>query len=119
MNDLGERLTELQPEMPLGCLNVLTGGFMLFMIVERFRGGDPVPVYQRFRDKGRMAPEGLTYVSNWVTDDLRECFQVMECEDAALLDEWLSRWADIVEFEVHHVVTSAEAAQRLAPRLGR
>ena len=28
------------------------------MIVERFQNGDPVPVYRRFRDRGRMAPDG-------------------------------------------------------------
>jgi hypothetical protein len=54
---------------------------MLYMIIEHFRGGDPVPVYRRFRDKGRMAPEGLTYISSWVTHDLTTCFQVMETED--------------------------------------
>jgi hypothetical protein len=36
---------------------------MLFMVVENFRG-DPVPAYRRFRDHGRLAPEGLRYVSS-------------------------------------------------------
>lgn len=90
---------------------------MLYMIVEHFRGGDAVPVYRRFRDRGRMAPEGLRYVSSWVTDDLRRCFQVMECDDRALLDEWMANWADLVDFEVIPVVTSAEAAAAVAPRL--
>jgi hypothetical protein len=86
---------------------------MLFMIIERFRGGDPVPVYRRFRERGRLAPLGLTYINSWVTDDLAACYQVMECEDRALLDEWLANWADIVEFEVHPVITSPEAAARV------
>ena len=90
---------------------------MLFLIIERFRNGDAVPVYQRFRDRGRMAPEGLTYVSSWVTTDLSLCYQVMECEDRALLDEWLSHWSDIVDFEVQPVITSAQAAATIAPRL--
>ena len=90
---------------------------MLFLIIERFRNGDAVPVYQRFRDRGRMAPEGLTYVSRWVTTDLSLCYQVMECEDRALLDEWLSHWSDIVDFEVQPVITSAQAAATIAPRL--
>ena len=90
---------------------------MLYMIVEHFRGGDAVPVYRRFRDRGRMAPEGLRYVSSWVTDDLRRCFQVMECDERALLDEWIANWADLVDFEVIPVVTSAEAAAAVAPRL--
>ena len=90
---------------------------MLYMVVERFRDGDPVPVYRRFRDRGRLLPDGVRWVASWVTEDLRRCFQVMECDDRALLDEWMSRWDDVAEFEVIPVVTSAEAAAAVAPRL--
>lgn len=86
---------------------------MLFMIVEHFRGGDARPVYQRFRLHGRLAPEGLHYVTSWVTTDLTRCYQVMECADSALLDTWLDAWRDLVDFEVHPVITSAEAAARV------
>lgn len=89
---------------------------MLFMVIEHFRG-DPVPVYRRFRDRGRLAPDGLRYVTSWVTTDLQRCFQVMECEDRGLLDQWIGQWEDIVEFEVIEVVTSADAARSVAPRL--
>jgi hypothetical protein len=87
---------------------------MLFMIVEHFKNGDPAPVYARFRERGRLTPSGLQYVNSWVTSDLTRCYQVMECDDRGLLDEWISRWADLVEFEVIPVVTSAEAASRAA-----
>ena len=87
------------------------------MIVERFHDGDAVPVYRRFRDHGRLAPDGLRYVSSWVTEDFRQCFQVMECEDRRLLDEWMANWADLVDFDVHPVMTSPEAANSIAPRL--
>ena len=90
---------------------------MLYMVIENFRDGNAIPVYRRFRDKGRLAPEGLTYVSSWVTDDLRRCYQVMECEDRALLDAWIVAWNDIVDFEVIDVITSAEAAATVTPRL--
>jgi len=90
---------------------------MQFVIVERFRGGDPVPVYRRFRDRGRLAPDGLRYVNSWVSEDLTCCYQVMECEDRALLDQWLANWSDIVDFEVIPAISSAEAAARVAPRL--
>ena len=89
---------------------------MTYMIIERFRAGDPVPVYRRFRERGRLAPDGLRYVASWVTADLRQCFQVMECEDPRLLDEWTSRWSDLVEFEILPVVTSAEAADAVLAR---
>ena len=83
---------------------------MLYMIVEHFRDGDPKPVYERFRAKGRLAPDGLRYINSWVTDDLAHCYQVMECDDRSLLDQWIAAWSDLVDFEVHPVVTSAEAA---------
>ena len=86
---------------------------MLYMIVEHFRNGDPVPVYERFRARGRLAPEGVRYINSWVTDDLTTCYQVMECENRQLLDQWLAAWTDLVEFEVKPVITSAEAAAKV------
>jgi hypothetical protein len=83
---------------------------MLYMIIEHFRNGDPAPVYARFREQGRLAPDGLQYVNSWVTADLSSCYQVMECDDRALLDSWMAAWDDLVEFEVHPVITSAEAS---------
>jgi hypothetical protein len=90
---------------------------MLYMVVEHFKNGDAVPVYRRFRERGRMAPIGLTYISSWVTADLTRCFQIMESPNRALLDQWLAQWADLVDFEVLPVITSAEAAASVAPRL--
>ena len=84
---------------------------MLYMIIEDFRAG-AAPVYERFRMKGRLAPDGLTYVSSWVTDDLARCYQVMQCDDRSLLDTWMSAWTDLVDFEVHPVISSADAAAR-------
>jgi len=84
---------------------------MLFMVIENFRRQDAKSVYRRFRDKGRMMPEGLTFVHSWVAADLGRCFQVMECDDAALLQEWVSAWSDLVEFEIVPVVPGAEAAK--------
>ncbi|HEY7187667.1 MAG TPA: DUF3303 family protein [Vicinamibacterales bacterium] len=90
---------------------------MLFMIIEHFKGGDPIPVYRRFRDRGRMAPEDVRYVNSWVTSDLTRCYQVMESPDRARLDEWLQRWDDLVDFDVVPVITSPEAQAVVAPRL--
>jgi uncharacterized protein DUF3303 len=90
---------------------------MLYLVVENFRGGDAVPVYRRFRERGRLAPDGLRYQGSWVTLDFRRCFQLMECDDPALLDQWMANWQDLVDFEVISVQTSAEAAAAIGPRL--
>ena len=91
---------------------------MIYLVIENFREGDPRPVYARFAERGRLAPEGLRYVSSWVTQDLRRCFQVMETRDRALLEAWMERWRDLVDFEVIPVVSSAEAAAMVAALSG-
>ena len=90
---------------------------MLFMVIERFKNGDALPVYGRFRDRGRLAPPGLDYVSSWVSADLTTCFQIMEAPDRALLDRWMAQWGDLVDFEVVSVMTSAEAVATVTPLL--
>jgi hypothetical protein len=90
---------------------------MLWMIIERFKDGDPVPVYRRFREKGRLASEALKYIGSWVSEDMTCCYQVMECEDRRPLDEWLGRWSDLVRFEVVPVITTSEVMDRIEPRL--
>ena len=86
----------------------------LYMVVEHFRNNDAAAVYRRFRERGRMAPEGLVYVSSWVDDKLERCFQLMETHNRGLLDDWMANWSDLVEFEVYPVITSKEAAERVA-----
>ena len=90
---------------------------MLYLVIERFKNRDAVPVYRRFRDQGRLAPDGLRYVSSWVETNWDRCFQLMECDDPALFDEWIARWRDLVDFEILPVVTSADAAERMRPLL--
>lgn len=86
------------------------------MVIERFRGGDPGPVYARFREQGRLTPAGVSYVESWVDTSLTHCYQLMETEDLTLLDRWMDAWRDLVDFDVHEVITSTEAADRAAPR---
>ena len=87
------------------------------MIIENFKDRDPVPVYRRFRDCGRLLPEGLQYVSSWVDEKLERCFQLMETDDRKLLDEWITHWSDIVEFEIYPVLSSKEAVEKVSSRL--
>jgi hypothetical protein len=89
----------------------------LYMVVEHFKNQDAIPVYRRFREQGRMAPDGVTYVSSWVDDKFERCYQLMETQDRQLLDQWMSRWSDLVDFEVIPVMTSKEAAEKIATRL--
>jgi len=79
------------------------------MILEDFKG-NPAAVYRRFAERGRLAPDGLRYVNSWVTTDLQRCYQVMECDDPRLLEQWMDQWKDIVDIEVIPVLTSSEAA---------
>ena len=87
---------------------------MLFMVIERFKDNDMVPIYQQVRDGSRMLPEGLKYVDSWVEPNFSRCFQVMECDDLALLQEWVAAWSDLVAFEIFPVVPSKQAAATLA-----
>ena len=87
---------------------------MQYMIVERFRDG-PTAVYARFRDLGRLAPDGLKYVSSCVANDGTRCYQLMECDDPALLEAWMRAWRDLVDFEVVPVISSSEAVGRFGP----
>jgi hypothetical protein len=81
---------------------------MLFMVIERFKGGDSKLIGERFKQKGRMLPEGVTYHASWMEPHGARCFQIMEAANAALLKEWVGRWKDLVEFEIVPVATSEE-----------
>jgi len=92
-------------------------GGSLYMVLETFKNGDAVPIYRRFRDRGRMMPDGLRYVSSWIDETLTRCWQVMEADDRALLDRWIANWDDLVDFEVLPIFTSKEVVEKIAPRL--
>ena len=90
---------------------------MLFMVIEHFRPGRAPDVYRRFRDRGRMAPAQIKYVSSWVDLEFSRCFQVMEADSEDQLREWTVNWDDLIDFEIIPVRTSAEAAAAVAPQL--
>jgi transcriptional regulator GlxA family with amidase domain len=83
-----------------------------YMVIERFKDGNAAAVYQRFRERGRLVPDGLTYVSSWVDERLERCYQVMATDDRALIDRWIENWSDLVDFDVVPVMTSSQAAER-------
>ena len=85
---------------------------MLFMVIERFKNRDAAAVYQRFREHGRMAPEGLKYIDSWVETNFDRCFQLMECDDEKLFQEWIANWNDLVDFELVAVQTSQHASEQ-------
>jgi len=87
---------------------------MLYIVIERFKNRDAAVVYKRFRERGRMAPEGLKYVDSWVETNFDRCFQLMECDDLQLFEEWITNWNDLVDFEIVEVRTSKEANALMA-----
>ena len=90
---------------------------MQFMVIETFRNQDAVAAYRRIKEQGRMLPDGLSFVASWVTADLGRCFQIMECDDVTLLQRWVSRWSDIVAFEILPVTEGKNTGNALADRI--
>ncbi len=90
---------------------------MLFMIIERFKDGDPKPIYKHLRDKGRGMPDGLKYIDSWIEPNFDRCFQLMECDDARLLQEWVLHWRGFAEFEIVPVVPSKETRKLIESKL--
>ncbi len=86
---------------------------MLFMVIENFRNGDAVAVGKRFKQSGRMLPEGVDYQASWVDSGGMRCFQIMETRDSELLKTWTSRWDDLTDFEIVPVESSAEFWARM------
>jgi hypothetical protein len=87
---------------------------MLYMVVERFK--DAPEIYRRLREKGRMMPAGLNYVSSWISHDMTLCYQLMETSDESLFPLWTNEWKDLMDFEIVPVRTSAEVVQMMSTR---
>lgn len=85
------------------------------MVIERFK--DAPAIYQRLREKGRMMPEGLEYVSSWIDKDLKTCWQLMRAEDESLFQRWTDNWKDLVDFEIIPVCTSGEVRELMEKEL--
>jgi len=90
---------------------------MLFMVVEHIKNGKAKEIYRRLQEKGRMMPEGLNYVDSWVEPNFDRCFQLMECNDLRLFQQWVAQWQDLVEFEIVPVVPSKETVETITPML--
>lgn len=90
---------------------------MLFMVIEHFEPGTVPEIYRRLRDEGRTLPEGLSYVGSWIEANFARCFQLMECDDARLLQEWVLSWGELVRAEIVPVVPSVETQDVVRPYL--
>ncbi len=118
----GERRTEITVAAAVSAAKVKIAGdtpatteeAMLYMVIERFKEGAAPEIYRRFREKGRMMPGGLEYVSSWIDLDFKICWQLMQTEDFALFEQWIANWRDLMDFEIVPVRTSAEAALKVA-----
>ena len=87
------------------------------MVIERFKEGAAPEIYQRLREKGRIMPEGLEFISSWIDLGFKTCWQLMQTEDFALFDKWIANWCDLVDFEIVPVRTSAEAVESMSSKL--
>jgi hypothetical protein len=79
------------------------------MVIEHYHPGKLKVLYQRFDEKGRMLPDGVTYIDSWINEDITVCYQLMESDSLDKLNEWISNWNDIVDFELIPVISSSEA----------
>jgi len=90
---------------------------MLYMVIERFKEGTAIEIYRRFRQRGRMMPEGVEYISSWIDLSFKICWQLMQTEDLALFDKWIANWRDLADFEIVPVLTSADAVEIMKSKL--
>ena len=84
---------------------------MLFMVVEHFKDNQTKDIYRRLQERGRTTPEGLKYIDSWISASLDRCFQIMECDNPVLFQEWILEWEDLATFEIIPVVPSNETKQ--------
>jgi Protein of unknown function (DUF3303) len=89
---------------------------MLYMVIERFKENAAPEIYRRFREKGRMMPEGLECISSWIDLDFKRCWQLMQTEDFALFDRWIENWGDLMDFDIVPVRTSAETVEIMSAK---
>jgi len=90
---------------------------MLFMVIERFKNRNALAVYRRFREQGRMMPDGLKYVGSWIEANFDRCFQLMECDDPRMFQQWVIQWYDLIDFEIIPVVPSNDTMEAISPAL--
>jgi len=107
----------MAPASRCNSCNSFNFAVMLYLVIEHFKDGAGPEVYRRFREKGRIMPEGLKYVSSWIDLDFKVCYQLMETEEIALFDGWIENWSDLMEFEIVPVRTSAEAVEVMNAKL--
>jgi hypothetical protein len=93
------------------------GDIMLFMVIEKFKNKDALAVHRRFREHGRMMPDGLKYVGSWIEANFDRCFQLMECDDPRKFQQWVIQWRDLMDFEIVPVVSSKDTMETIGPAL--
>ena len=82
---------------------------MHFHVIESYRPDTADEIYRRLAVRGRMMPDGVSFVSSWVDMNFERCFMVMEADSEDLLWEWARNWEDLVEFEIVRVQSSEHA----------
>jgi hypothetical protein len=88
------------------------------MVIERYHEGKAKMLYQRYSEKGRMMPEGVQYINSWINEEVTVCYQLMESDSIEGMQQWISNWNDIVDFEIIPVISSAEAKEKIFSKNG-
>jgi len=83
------------------------------MVIEKFVSGKVKEIYKRMEEKGRMLPDGVTYVNSWIDSQISICYQVMESDSEKKLRDWIDLWSDLADFEFFQVITSSQAKEKI------
>ncbi len=86
---------------------------MLYMIIETFHLGKVKELYKRFEEKGRQLPAGVNYINSWINENVEICYQLMESDSEKEIFEWIRHWADLADFQIIPVITSAQAKEKI------
>lgn len=67
----------------------------------------------RFLETGAMPPEGVTLLGRWFTLGHSQGFALVESDNPTAIYQYMSQWADLMDFEVHAVIGDEQAAEAL------
>lgn len=77
---------------------------MKFMVVRTWEPRESAEIAKRRMEKGRMAPEGIKVLGEWLDTDGGTQFVLMEADSNMACWTWYLRWADLGKNQSFSVV---------------